>query len=87
MHHELDQHQERHLPRHRVKGRSATVTPSVNSAQGADAFCRNCSSRSSATGGFELHRRRSDAERGRDHERVQQDLPRHVERIRGRALR
>ncbi len=35
----------------RVNGRSATVTPSVNSAQGADAFCRNCSSRSTATGG------------------------------------
>ena len=32
-------------------GRSATVTPSVNSAQGAAAFCRNCISRSSATGG------------------------------------
>ena len=32
-------------------GRSATVTPSTNSAQGAAAFCRNCISRSSATGG------------------------------------
>src|SRR4051812_16170152 len=34
----------------RVNGRRATVTPSVNSAQGAEAFWRNCSKRSSATG-------------------------------------
>ena len=33
-------------------GRSATVTPSANSAHGAAAFCRNCISRSSATGGW-----------------------------------
>src|SRR5690349_21239965 len=32
-------------------GRSATVTPSVNSAQGAAAFCKNCSNRSTASGG------------------------------------
>src|SRR6202011_4380492 len=34
----------------RANGRSATVTPSTNSAVGAAAFCRNCSVLSIATG-------------------------------------
>src|SRR3981081_1466765 len=36
----------------RLNGRSATVTPSANSAVGAAAFCRNSSVLSIATGGW-----------------------------------
>ena len=40
----------------RPNGRSATVTPSTNSATGAAAFCRNCSVLSIATGGWNVKR-------------------------------
>ena len=80
MHHELDQHQDRHLPRHARERPQRHRDAEREQRAGRRRVLEKLQQPVERDRRLEMQRRRSDAERGRDHERMQHDLARHVER-------
>ena len=79
MHHELDQHQERHLPRHSRERPQRHRDAEREQRAGRRGVLQKLQQPVERDRRLEMKRRRCDAERGRDHERMQHDLARHFE--------
>ena len=79
MHDELDQHQERHLPRHARERPQRHRHAEREQRAGRRRVLEELQQPVERDRRLDVQRRRGNAERGRDHERMQQDLARHVE--------